>query len=59
MPANRSITNVLSPKCVIKTSSGEIGLNIRTHASPKLGQDPVSRGASVLCCQVKNTFNTT
>ena len=24
------------------TSSGEIGLNIRTHASPKVGQDQVS-----------------
>ena len=32
-----------------KTSSGEIGLNIRTLASPKVGQDPVSRGVSVLC----------
>ena len=25
-----------------KTSSGEIGLNIRTHASPEVGQDQVS-----------------
>ena len=25
-----------------KTSSGEIGLDIRTHASPKVGQDQVS-----------------
>ena len=32
-----------------KTSSGEIGLNIRTHASPKVGQDQVSGGVSVLC----------
>ena len=24
-----------------KTSSGEIGLDIRTHASPKVGQDQV------------------
>ena len=30
-----------------KTSSGEIGLDIRTHASPKLGQDQVSGGVSV------------
>ena len=30
-----------------KTSSGEIGLNIRTHASPKVGQDQVSGGVSV------------
>ena len=32
-----------------KTSSGEIGLDIRTHASPKMGQDQVSGGVSVLC----------
>ena len=30
-----------------KTSSGEIGLHIRTHASPKVGQDQVSGGVSV------------
>ena len=32
-----------------KTSSGEIGLHIRTHASPKVGQDQVSGGVSVRC----------
>ena len=32
-----------------KTSSGEIGLDIKTHASPKVGQDQVSGGVSVLC----------
>ena len=32
-----------------KTRSGEIGLDIRTHASPKVGQDQVSGGISVLC----------
>ena len=32
-----------------KTSSGETGLNIRTSASPKVGQDQVSGGVSVLC----------
>ena len=32
-----------------KTSSGEIGLNIRTLASPKVEQDQVSGGVSVLC----------
>ena len=32
-----------------KTSSGEIGLNIRTLASPKVGQDEVSGGVSVPC----------
>ena len=31
-----------------KTSSGDIGLNIRTLASPKVGQDQVSGGVSVL-----------
>ena len=32
-----------------KTRSGEIGLYIRTHASPKVGQDQVSGGVSVPC----------
>ena len=32
-----------------KTSSEEIGLNIRTSASPKVGQDQVSGGVSILC----------
>ena len=32
-----------------KTSSGEIGLDIRTRASPKVGQDQVSGGVSVPC----------
>ena len=32
-----------------KTSSGEIGLNIWTLASPKVGQDQVCGGVSVLC----------
>ena len=32
-----------------KTRSGEIGLDIRTHASPKVGQDQVSGGFSVPC----------
>ena len=32
-----------------KTSSGKIGLGIRTHASPKVGQDQVSGGVSVPC----------
>ena len=31
-----------------KTNSGEIGLDIRTHASPKVGQDQVSGRVSVL-----------
>ena len=31
-----------------KTSSGDIGLDIRTLASPKVGQDQVSGGVSVL-----------
>ena len=32
-----------------KTSSGEIVLNIRTRASPIVGQDQVLGGVSVLC----------
>ena len=32
-----------------KTSSGEIGFDIRTHASPKVRQDQVSGGVCVLC----------
>ena len=32
-----------------KTNSGDIGLNIRTHASPKVGHDQVFGGVSVLC----------
>ena len=32
-----------------KTSSGEIGLDIRTHASPKVGKGQVSGGISVFC----------
>ena len=35
-----------------KTSSRDIGLIIRTLASPKVGQDQVSRGVSVLCWHV-------
>ena len=38
-----------------KTSSGEIGLNIRTLASPKVGQDQVSEGVSfpLLACRTR------
>ena len=36
-------------KSTNKTSSGDIGLNIRTLASPKVGQDQVSGGVSVPC----------
>ena len=32
-----------------KKSSGEIGLDVRTHASPKVGQYKVSGGVNVLC----------
>ena len=32
-----------------KTSSGEIGLNFRILASPKVGQDQVSGGVTILC----------
>ena len=39
-----------------KTSSREIGLDIRTHASPKVGQDQVSGGVSVPCRHAKGVF---
>ena len=32
-----------------KTSSGEIGLNMRTPASPEVGQDQVPGGESIPC----------
>ena len=42
-------------KCGDKTSSGEISPDIRTHASPKVGQDQVSGGVSVplLACRTR------
>ena len=40
-----------------KTSSGEIGLNIRALASPIVGQDQVSEGVSVLCWHVAPVAN--
>ena len=40
-----------------KTSSGEIGLDIRTHASPKVGQDQVSGGVNVLCWHASPVAN--
>ena len=38
-----------SPETRQVQDSGEIGLDIRTHASPNVGQDQVSGGVSVLC----------
>ena len=40
-----------------KTSSGEIDLDIRTHASAKVGQDQVSGGVSVLCLHAAPVAN--
>ena len=40
-----------------KTSSGENGLNIRTLASPEVGQDQVSGGVSVLCWHAASVAN--
>ena len=40
-----------------KTSSGEIGLNIRIFASPKVGQDQVSGGVSLLFWQAAPVAN--
>ena len=34
-----------------------IGLNIRTHASPKVGQDQVSGGVSVFCLHATPVAN--
>ena len=36
-----------------KTSSGEIGFNIKTHAGPKMGQEQVSEGVNVPCRHAK------
>ena len=36
-----------------KIKLGEIGLNIRTHASPRIGQDHVLGGVSVPCQHAK------
>ena len=36
-----------------KTSSGEIGLEIKTDASPKVGQDQVSGEVSLLVCRTR------
>ena len=35
-------------KSTHKTSLAEIGLNIRTYAIPKAGQDKVSEGVNIL-----------
>ena len=47
--AKKSSTEGCSKFKSPETSSGEIGLDIRTHASPTVGQDQVSGGVSVLC----------
>ena len=38
-----------------KTSSGEIGLDIRIHASPKVGQDQVSGGVRTFFLEQSQT----
>ena len=48
---------VCTQKTGNKTSSGEIGLDIRTHASPTAGQDQVSGGVSVLCWHAASVAN--
>ena len=45
----RGMFESLTQKSGNKTSSGEIGLNISTLASPEVGQGQVSGGESVLC----------
>ena len=41
--------DVQTKKSGNKTGSGEIALDMRTHASPKVEKDQVSGGVSVLC----------
>ena len=43
------LRDVRSSKSGNNISFSEIGLNMRTHTSPKLGQDQVSGGVNVLC----------
>ena len=40
-----------------KTSSGDIGLNIRMYPSPKVGQDQVSGVVNVLCWHASPVAN--
>ena len=40
-----------------KTSLGQIGLNIRTHANPKVGQEQVSGGINVLSWHAASVAN--
>ena len=40
-----------------KTSSGEIGLDIRTRASPKVGQDQVPVGVTRCKCSIETLHN--
>ena len=49
--------DVRNSKVRMKTSSEEIGLNIRTLASPKVGQAHVSGGVSVLCWHAATVAN--
>ena len=47
--AKRSTKGCSKFKSGNKTSSGDLGSDVRTHSSPKVGQDQVSGGVSVLC----------
>ena len=40
-----------------KTVSGEIALIIKTHESPKVGQDQVSGRVSVICWHAETVAN--
>ena len=46
---NRSTEGCSKLKSANKTSTGDTHLDIRTHSSPKVGQNQVSGGVSVLC----------
>ena len=47
MEVLRDVRKLKSPET--RLVPGEIGLNIRTFASPKVGQDQVYGGVSVFC----------
>ena len=40
-----------------KTNTGELGLIIRTHTRPKVGEGQVSRGVRVIGCHAESVAN--
>ena len=43
-------------KSVNRTSNDRIGINIRTHAGPKVGQDQVPGDVSILYCVIAVSY---